>query len=256
MRNLYTNVPVELCKYGIVNRKINHVKLYLYLKLTSDGFIKFTNSIYEFTKDWSKELKTSSKSIKNHLAWLIENKWVTINSKTNGLRIISYHNLSSKLKLNFKSGVIYESEDFSDFEPFCYGTIVIKCRNLLRFINKQSAPKEEHANTNCYLYPKGFYPLACSYLAKYIQVSKTKAHKIITVANKSGCIEVKKSYTFLRDENGSKIPNSHFYALRKSLAIDDIQMYRRVRRGKKFLKIVSSNIIKPQSIHLKRKRLS
>ena len=101
----YTNIPATLCEYALVNRKINQLKLYIYLKVNCSGEISYN---YKSYSKWSKELEISSKTTKSSLAWLIENKWVTVNSKKETLKIISYRKLSKKLGLKFKTGYLFE----------------------------------------------------------------------------------------------------------------------------------------------------
>jgi len=62
----YNNIPVSLCEFALVNRKINQLKLYIHLKLNSDD----ENS----SKEWSKKIGISSTTIKTSHEWLIKNK--------------------------------------------------------------------------------------------------------------------------------------------------------------------------------------
>ena len=145
-----TNIPVSLCEYALVNRKINQLKLYIYLKLISDGHVVLYNGNY---KQWSEDIGVHEKTIKSSLEWLIRQKWITVNSKRTALRIISYKNLSYKLRLSLKTGYSYEVEHVEDFKQLgalCCAIVITYYLNRKRFFDKrQSGHIKGCPITNC-----------------------------------------------------------------------------------------------------------
>ena len=251
MVDYYTTIPVELCEYALVNRKVNHTKLYLLLKLKSSGHIKYELDIFECAKDWANELQLNYKTVLNCFKWLIKEKWITINSISKAIHIKGYPKLFTKLNFKSKTAIKYDPENFSDLKAFCCAVVIIFYRNKKRYFQKQSVANMERANTNCKTYPKGFYTISCNYLAKCLGVSKTTAYNFKKEAHKVGFITKKKNTVFITDDNGERYNNSHYHTYK---------LYRgksnagRIRRGRKYLKIVEADLIK-SNIHLKKKRI-
>ena len=94
MKATYTSIPVDLCQYALINNRVNHLKLFLYLKTTSSGHISMKN--YNLYSAWASDLELSERTIRNLFKWLIKNKWLTVNSKRVSYRIISYKQLNRK----------------------------------------------------------------------------------------------------------------------------------------------------------------
>lgn len=249
MKRLHTTIPVQLCEYVLLNGKSNHFALYLYLKHNSDGYIGFDSSQY---KHWAVDLNKSERWIRSAMKWLIKNKWITVNSNRKVLNIISYKNLCRKLKIYATSGAIYEQEDFSDLKGFLCAVVIIYHLRKKRWMEKKgwSVFKMGYAKTNHLIFPKGFHSMPISYIAKCLEVSQSTANNFKKAAEKSGYIDVKRQITTLTDDKGEKISKDLLYLIRKT----NPQFGKRLRVGKKYLKLVESDLIKPE-VKLKRKRL-
>lgn len=260
----YTNIPVSLCEFALVNRKINQLKLYIHLKLNSDGFVVYNEKSY---KEWSKEIGISSKTIKTSLDWLIKNKWITVNGKRNALHIISYKKLGQKLGLNFKSGILFEPTSLADYEyfkAFCCATVICYYLNKKRYFDRhrQSVIRKGVATTN-YTRKSGFYSMPNGYLAKCLGVSLATAFRFKKEAEDAGFIETKAGFSYLlsdedrRDsgiekkskykskkfENKEKIFKKEDYKIAKQILVEVYKEPNRIRRGKKYLKWVESDLI-------------
>lgn len=236
----YTNIPVSLCEFALVNRKVNHLKLYIHLKLNSDGFVVYDEKSH---KEWSKEIGISSKTIKTSLDWLIKNKWITVNGKRNALHIISYKKLGQKLGLNFKSGILFESNrqiDYGYFKAFCCAAVICYYLNKKRYFNRQSVIIKGIANTNCKR-TSGFYPMANGYLAKCLRVSLSTAFRIKNEAEEAGFIETISGFSYLTNNTGVRITKEHFEAARYVSAMEGLP--NRLRKGKRYIKQVESDLI-------------
>ena len=258
----YTNIPVSLCKFALVNRKINQLKLYIHLKLNSDGFVVYDEKSY---KEWSKEIGISSKTIKTSLDWLIKNKWITVNGKRNALHIISYKKIGQKIGLNFKSGILFEPTclaDYEYFKAFCCATVICYYLNKKRYFDRQSVIIKGVATTNCKR-TNGFYPIPNGYLAKCLGVSLATAFRFKKEAEDAGFIETKAGFGYLLDEkdekdsdiekkskykikkvkNKEKIFKTEDYEIIKQILVDVYKEPNRLRKGKRYLKWVESDLI-------------
>ncbi|MFP5437250.1 MAG: hypothetical protein ACLGH8_05665 [Bacteroidia bacterium] len=247
----YTNIPVSLCEFALVNRKINQLKLYVYLKLNSDGYIEFNHQRLAI---WAYELGISIRTAKTAIEWLINNKWLTVNGKRNSLHIISYKNLGRKLHLQFGTGVILDITnqiDYKHFKSFCCASVITFYLNKKRYFNKQSAINKGIAKTNCKRI-NGFYPMANSYLAKCINVSTTTAYRIKKDAEVSGFITTKSEFSHIETKSGRKVDKYSYETIWYSIVKEGLP--NRLRRGKKYLLQVESDLIR-SVLKLKAKRL-
>lgn len=236
----YTNIPVSLCEFALVNRKINQLKLYIHLKLNSDGFVVYNEKSY---KEWSKEIGISYKTVKSSLYWLIKNKWITVNGKRNALHIISYKKLGQKLGLNFKSGILFEPTSLADYEyfkAFCCATVICYYLNKKRYFDRQSVIRKGVATTN-YTRKSGFYPMPNGYLAKCLGVSLATAFRFKKEAEDAGFIETKAGFRYLEDSQGRRAKKEHYELVKYVSAMEGLS--NRLRKGKKYLKWVESDLI-------------
>ncbi|MBT0572676.1 hypothetical protein PG294_09445 [Riemerella anatipestifer] len=209
MKPIYTTIPVDLCEYALVSRKINHLLLFVYLKHISSGHVRFDTSLYKY---WATDLGVSEKTIRSCIKWLIKKKWITVNNKRNTLRIISYGQLKRKLRLKGKSAIIYEPDDFSGFSKFCCGVAVTKIFRLIRWMNrKRSVSKMAYTSTSRSKSSKGFQPIPLKRLAKSLKVSNSTANNYKKKAKEAGFIETKRQVTTLTDTNDDKILKENLY---------------------------------------------
>lgn len=252
MVGYYTTIPVDLCQYALVNRKVNQTKLYVLLKLKSSGYISYNEDIYEHIKDWAKELDLNHKTVLTSFEWLLKQKWVTINSISKSIHIIGYKKLYYKLHFETSTAIIYEPDCFLDFKAFCCAAVIIYYRNRKKYSDKQSVAKKERTNTNCRTSSKDYYDISCGYLAECLKVSKTTAYNFKLAAIKLGLIEKKKNLVFMTDCIGKPITIEHFDAIKHTFK--DNPLVRRIRKGKKYIKMVEADLIK-SNIHLKKKRI-
>ncbi len=251
-KSFYTTLPAGVCIYALTNRKVNQIKLYVYLKSISSGHIKYHSTIYDYKKEWAKDLNCHSKTIKSSIDWLIKNKWITVNGKRKSLRIVSYKQVCIKNNIDTKRAAIYEPDNFNAFRAFCIAVAIIYFRNRKKWNDKRSAfnKRNSDASKNRYAYPKGFYPLPNLYLAKCLKISKASAHKYKMEAIKYGFISRKKQISCIYSGKNKLMKEAKNAYAKGSL---DEDFARRLRAGKKYLKIIDSDAIKSEIV-LKSKR--
>ncbi|NDW11072.1 hypothetical protein [Dysgonomonas sp. 520] len=237
-----TNIPVSLCEYALVNRKVNQLKLYIYLKLNSEGYVAYRsdNKVY---KEWAKAIGIGEKTIKSSLYWLIKKKWVTVNGKKGLLKIIGYEALISKLNLSLRTGVLWEfsrREDYIYLKAFCCGVVITYYLRKKRYFDRQSGRINGGLSMNCNKI-KGYYPMPNSYIAECLKVSLATACRYKQEAEKGGYIKTKSNYSFLMTSKGERIKLDCYSIIQG--VISDEEIPNRLRKGREFLKIVEADSV-------------
>ena len=149
------------------------------------------------------ELSINRQTLNNRLKWLLENKWIGLNSKTGNYRLNSFKVLHRRTKLATKTGILWDNYEIKDFNAFVYAAIFLTVARHKWWIEKQKLKEEERklqkAGMNKGRSRKclGFrsYSLPIMYLAKAIGVSVAIVRRMKTVAQKAGFIEVNHQLT-------------------------------------------------------------
>lgn len=185
----YLNVPVALCTYSLQQRKSNQVRLFLYLKSISNGYIKISNRHYVKA---TKELGVCDRTIRNHLKWLIHNGWLIIDRQANSINIISFERLVKKLNLQSATGVLIYKSDLKDYKTIAIAAVVKY--NLMR--PKRRIPETELKMWSSQSPELPPYPhLPNSVLSRIVGISQTTASRYKKQSKKAGYIEAKKIFT-------------------------------------------------------------
>jgi len=238
-----------LIKYALVNRKVNHLMLFIYFKHIASGHIKYNN---DNIKAWSTDINMSERWTKDALKWMVRKKWITVNSKKETYRIISYNQLCKQLKIHSLSATIYEPHDFSGFKDFSCAVIItyyLKFKNFRDKKKNQSVSSLIDTSSSWYFYSKGFCAMPISYLAKCLGVSNSTANKYKKCAVKSNFLEVRRHFRTLLDGKGNKLTIEHLPFIKAARP----DMAGRLRTNGKYINIVEADIMKSE-IHTKRKR--
>lgn len=243
MKPIYTTIPIQLIIYCLTKTRVNHLKLYLYLKHTSSGKVPYDN---ELIKLWAVDMDVSVKTMRDHLKWLIQNKWIVVNRKNNMLTIISYKKLLAKLKFSSRGALKYDTEDFQDLKEYCCGALISYLVRVKSWTgkNKRSVQNMKCAKTNRSNYPKGFTPLSISYIAAFYNISPSTANNYKKIAQNANLITVKRNLVYILDENENRLGKEHYEYYKMCVP----SLSGRVRRGTKFLKVVESDLIKSNII--------
>lgn len=229
-----------LCQYALVNQRVNHLALYLYLKHNSSGYIEYGGGAY---KQWTTDLKMSERWTREALKWLIKKRWITVNSKRESYRIISFKKLHHKLNLGTNSAVIYELDDFTSLKEFCCAGVITYYMKVKHFAEKKgrSVSKIGDAKKNRCFHPKGFYAMPNSYLAKCLGVCTATAHNYKICAEKSGLIEVRNNSSYFIDDLRANITYKDIPFIIKTYP--DLKGRIRVNKDKDVV-VVESDIIR------------
>ncbi len=185
MRNM--NIPIELLVFALSKRKVNQVRLYLYLKSQCSGYLPWNQeTIQKIKRDLSiKETRT----IQNNLTWLIKNSWVIMNSKRGVIRVVSYLVLSKKLQFHSATGVLFDTSQFHNFRPFIYAAVLTYYLKYRHRIARQSERKKGRSITNC-----SFHEMPAQYLASILKLGKSTTMRYRQKAWDAGFIKMKHRY--------------------------------------------------------------
>lgn len=170
---IYTTLPVSLCEFALVNRKVNHLIVYIYLKHISSGHVNYNTSLYKL---WAKELGLNEKTIRSCVKWLIKKKWITVNNERKSLRIISYKQLLNKLRLNKNSAVIFEPENFLNFSSFCCGAVITQRYRYLRWKNKNRSVQKIECTSKSRKLSNKYVSVPLGFIANCLNVGLSKAN--------------------------------------------------------------------------------
>lgn len=247
MKPIYSSIPVELCIYGLINSKVNHIKLLVYLKHIASGHVKQDTSLYKF---WASDLGVSERWIREAISWMIKEKWITVNGKMKSLRVVSYYQICRQLKFTCNLSAKFDGSDFEEFKNFCCAVALTFFLRRKNYIDKNRRPVSKMADTrksrNRNL--KGYIELPIRYFATCLGVSVSTANNFKISARNSGMVSVKRQIVTITDFEGKclqKNVSSVFFKSDKGFA-------GRLRIGKKYLKCVESDLIKSNIVCTKK----
>ena len=240
MKPIYSSIPVELCIYGLTKSKINHLKLLVYLKHIASGHIRMDPSLY---KCWAVDLQVSERWIRDAIAWMIKQRWITINNRKKSLRIVSYLQICRGLNFKCNLAAKFDGDDFVAFKAFCCAAAMTYWLRRKNWMDKNRRSVSQMADTSKSRNQpqKGFSTLPIRYFAKCMEVSSTTANNFKKLAKSSGYISVKRQINKLTD-SGDKPFSKEILVFFKTVA--DSEACGRLRTGKKYLKIVDSDLIR------------
>lgn len=244
MKGAYTTIPIGLIQYALVRRKLNHLKVYTFLKCISSGHLSVKANSY---KIWAKEIGISEKTLKTCLDWMLKNRWLSFNSKKQSLRVVGYRQLKRKYKTRFHTALKFDRPNFKDFRGLCAAALIGFYRNSKKFFdkkNKVSGLINGTPRKNTYALPKNYYDLPVRYFAECLGVSATTAENLKKEALKFGFITVKKNHFYMEDFKGNKISTAfmEYFDVNKKYFI----------KSAKGILVKGSDLIKI-NVHLKRK---
>jgi hypothetical protein len=181
------NIPIELLAFALSNRKVNPLRLFIYLKDQGSGYVSWNA---EFKEKILSDLDLKSpKTIEANLTWLLRNGWVSINTKRASVRVVSYLVLAKKLHFQCATGAVCELENLNNFRPFIYAAVVTYYLQYKFRIARQSARKKGRTTTNCH-----YRDLPANYLAKVLNLGKSTIVRYRQKAWDAGFIKMKHRY--------------------------------------------------------------
>ncbi|HEY4788568.1 MAG TPA: hypothetical protein VIH57_21105 [Bacteroidales bacterium] len=185
----YLNIPVALCTYMLKWHIVMQIRLYTYLKTICYGRFKLSE---DFINNCCVALEyKSKKTFKAHFEYLLQNKWLTFNSKSGSYRIVGLSHIANRLRFQTSKGAIFYPEYFKKFKGFVTGTVITYYMIKRSQEERRSALKKGSASKSR---PLASYSLPHSYLAKVLNVPVSTARSYRKNAIDSGFLKAKKTY--------------------------------------------------------------
>ncbi|TKG89577.1 hypothetical protein EYV94_25080 [Puteibacter caeruleilacunae] len=188
---MYT-VPIDLLLYSLRKRKVNQVRLYLYLKYMASGNIKLTNEVID---DICSKLHWCKKTFEKHRQWLLRKKWISYNNKTKSLHIKGYKKIVIKIKLDkqHNCGIGCSIEDVIKFRAFCVGAVISWGSRFLNCKKRASKCLKGDFNKDA-RHAKNEYELPNRFIGNNLELHYTTISKYRTLAEDEGYITIKQHY--------------------------------------------------------------
>jgi len=181
------NIPIQLLVFALSQRKVNQVRLYLYLKSQCSGYLPWTPELIEKIKC---DLRIKERrTVESNLKWLVKNKWIIKNSKRESIRVISYLLLSNKLQFSSATGALFDTSQFHNIRPFIYAAVVTYYLKYKHRLAKQSERKKGRSITNC-----SYRDMPATYLANVLRLGKSTIVRYRQKAWDAGFIKMKHRY--------------------------------------------------------------
>jgi len=191
-KNLYLKIPVDLCTYAFKNKVLKPFRLYLFLTAATQGNIVLTEKD-EVTISLMLGYKTK-KSINNNLKKLISLGLIGYDQKRNKYWIRGFDELRKKLKIKSRKAVEFGIEYLDSFESFCFSAVVGKIliyqkwRRRLAWMKSGKAFQDLPSKS-------GYYPLACSYIAKVLGISISTVVRLKNKSEEVGYMDISPTYS-------------------------------------------------------------
>ncbi len=185
----YMNIPVAFCVYMLKTQKVKQFRLFIYLKTICSGHFKLSDSLIK--KTCSELGYKSEKTFFVHLKYLVQKKWITVNSKSGNYRLIGYKQVANRLKVPTSKGGIFYPEYSKCFTGYIAAVVITFYIKYRSHNERRSALKKWSARKSRL---SASFILPHTYLAKVLKVSKTTAQRYRQCAIDTGLIIATKSY--------------------------------------------------------------
>jgi len=201
------NVPIAILIFALKNKKVNQLKLFLYLKCITSGNYKNTHRNKE---EICKALNWKcTKTFDKNIQWLLKKHWLAYNSKKQSYHLNSYNRLYNKIDSRVRSGVFMDKMNFSEFRPFIYAAVITWAMTAKKRI--ESKPERKKGRSRKSLPYSNYYSLPLRYAGEILKLDYSTISRYKTIAEKYGFIKVHKQYERI------DLEVSNFDTLRKYL---------------------------------------
>lgn len=181
-------VPYAILKYAVKERESSAVQAYLAAK-----FIFSEKFFDKDVKTIARAIDQHPKSVKNHLARLVEYKWMGRDTRRGIYFIRGWDCIRKLLKNETKAGYRFSFSRIKDFKAFAiaatYDWLIVGQRWKLWREGRESRQKGCSKQTGPR--SKGFYEVANSAYSQFFDVSEATASRYRKMAHEAGFLEVK-----------------------------------------------------------------
>lgn len=199
---MYMLIPIEMCKYAITNKFIRPLQLYIYLKTQHVGCFKLELCCL---KKIANDIGLKSvKTVKTNLELLIKRNWVGLNNKSGNYFVRGFEAVRRQEGFNYRASAIFYISDIKEIKAFTAGAVI---SYLVRQQKRRDwvAGRLKRRSLQATQPSSQYYPVAILALAKILNISFAKAHRIRELAAKKGFIFLRQNFQNTDVEIGLKL---------------------------------------------------
>lgn len=203
MKQNFLNIPVSVCYLAFQNNRIAELQLFCWLKTECSGHFKLNNQLLFAGIT---QLGITRQTFKKRLKWLVDNRWIGLNSKTGSHHINSFKVIHRRTGNESIKGILWEYYDFMMFREFVHAAILYDLAKKKRYYDnkrlKEQGRKPVKAgilngcSSTCRNLPS--FPLPLNYAAKKINKPPVTIARMKDAAKRSGFIHVKPVFSKLK----------------------------------------------------------
>lgn len=196
MNRNYLNIPISLCYFALTKKHIPELQLYCWLKTQCSGHFRLSNQLVFIG---TRQLSTTKNTFKKRLKWLLKNRWITLNNKTEYYHINSFRVSHNRTGSTCNKGALWEYYDFRLFKEFVYTAVLYNLARTKWYFDRKLQKEQgrsvvkagniKRGSAACRDLPSFSLPLL--YAAKKLNTNKTFIASMKTTAKCAGFIVVK-----------------------------------------------------------------
>ena len=206
LNNKHTTVRIGLFEHCLRNNQIFELRLFLFLKLISNGVISYK----ELFKLQRPKCLKSKKTVNKYLNKLERLKWIGINHKEKIIHLRSYNYLNVTLNIKSKKAYEFSHKNFDNFRIFSFSLVLSnRVNNFCRHTKMKERRKKQKAFNKKSVSPNNnyiisgadqislldmlnnnFMPIANKTIAKFTGLSPNLCAKYKKEAHELGFIKV------------------------------------------------------------------
>jgi hypothetical protein len=210
----FLNIPVSVCYLAFQNNSINELQLFCWLKTQCSGHFKLNNQLLF---NGITQLGTTRQTFNRRLKWLVDKRWIGINTKTGSHHINSFKVIHRRTGNESIKGILWEYYDFKLFREFIHAAILYDLAKKKRYYDNKRLKEQgrkpvkagilKGCSRMCNDLPS--FPLPLTYAAKKLNKQPTLIARMKNAAQCAGFVQVKPVFHKI------KIDLYQFDALRK-----------------------------------------
>lgn len=226
MNRNFLNIPVSVCYLAIERNCIKQFQLFCWLKTQCSGHFKLTEKLLY---SGINQLETTQQTLKKRLKWLVDNRWIGLNTKSGSYHINSFKVIHRRTGSKLLKGILWDYYDFRKFTDFIHAAILFhqaKCKwwyenKRLREQGRKpvKAGIVKGCSSKCIDRPSFLLPIC--YVAKKLNKTPSAINRMKIAAKRSGFILVKSSFIIIESDKRkfgfirNNHPDGHKYIIRK-----------------------------------------
>lgn len=188
-------VPLAICQQVVRTDFSDEFQFFLFLKSICEGNLRLNAAVRQTA---ARVLGCSERTVKRRFDRLLERNWIGRYKKCNVYILRSFNALFRVEGLGpFRTGVEFLIEDLKNVKAFVAGACI---GHIARYLRTKKWRACQPGNKKARPYPPDtslriFQPVACKFIAEWLDVAVSTASELKRLAYKHGYIDIKKQVT-------------------------------------------------------------